>query len=83
VKSWAEVIRDCENRLRFVQDTLRIEVSTEEVQDRIAKLKSSVLGAENMNLEEALDLPNTGPSAAGKPSKPPKLTGDSSQPNRP
>lgn len=38
IKSWAELIRDCEARLKFVQDQLRIEVSTEEIQDRIARL---------------------------------------------
>lgn len=53
VKSWGEIIRDCECRLKFVQDTLRIEVSTEEIQERIAKLKSSVLKSENLNFNEA------------------------------
>jgi Histidine kinase-, DNA gyrase B-, and HSP90-like ATPase len=43
IKSWAELIRDCEARLKFVQDKLRIEVSAEEIQDRIARLKASVL----------------------------------------
>jgi Histidine kinase-, DNA gyrase B-, and HSP90-like ATPase len=43
VKSWSEIIRDCDSRLKFVQDNLRIEVSAEEIQDRIASLKSSVL----------------------------------------
>ena len=32
VKSWAEILRDCEARLKFVQDQLQIEVSTEEIQ---------------------------------------------------
>ncbi len=43
VKSWAELLRDCEARLKFVQDQLRIEVSTEEIEERIAKLKSSIM----------------------------------------
>ena len=43
VKSWAELLRDCEARLQFIQDKLRIEVSAEEIEERIAKLKSSVL----------------------------------------
>ena len=43
VKSWAELIRDCEARLKFIQDQLQIEVSAEEIQERIAKLKASVL----------------------------------------
>ena len=62
VKSWAEIIRDCENRLKFVQDTLRIEVSAEEIQSRIADLKSSVMRIENINLEDIID----GPAAAAK-----------------
>ena len=52
VKSWAEIIRDCENRLKFVQDNLRIEVSAEEIQKRIADLKSSVMRIENIDLED-------------------------------
>ena len=43
VKSWAELIRDCEARLQFVQEKLLIEVSNEEIQERIAHLKASVL----------------------------------------
>ena len=46
IKSWSELIRDCEARLKFVQDTLRIEVSAEEIQERIARLKASVLKGE-------------------------------------
>jgi hypothetical protein len=59
VKSWAEIIRDCESRLKFVQDTLRIEVSAEEIRSRIADLKSSV-----MRLDE-----DTVTGAAGKPKR--------------
>jgi hypothetical protein len=55
VKSWAEIIRDCDSRLKFVQDTLRIEVSTEEIQRRIADLKSSVMRIENIDLEDTMD----------------------------
>jgi hypothetical protein len=40
VKSWAQLIRDCESRLQFVQEKLQIEVSAEE---RIAQLRSSIL----------------------------------------
>ncbi|HXQ70519.1 MAG TPA: ATP-binding protein [Pyrinomonadaceae bacterium] len=43
IKSWAELIHECEARLKFVQDKLNIEVSAEEIQDRIARLKASVL----------------------------------------
>ena len=46
VKSSAELIRDCEARLQFVQDKLKIEVSAEEIGERIAQLKSSILKTE-------------------------------------
>jgi hypothetical protein len=43
VKTWAELIRDCEARLHFVQKKLQIEVTAEEIEDRIAQLKASIL----------------------------------------
>jgi hypothetical protein len=43
IKSWSELIRDCDARLKFMQEKLRIEVSADEIQERIAKLKASVL----------------------------------------
>jgi hypothetical protein len=43
IKSWAELIRDCDARLKFVQEKLRIEVSAEEIQERIARLRTAVL----------------------------------------
>jgi uncharacterized small protein (DUF1192 family) len=46
IKSWAELVHDCEARLKFVQDKLMIEVSAEEIQERIAILKASVLKTE-------------------------------------
>jgi Histidine kinase-, DNA gyrase B-, and HSP90-like ATPase len=54
VKSWAELIRDCEGRLKFVQDQLRIEVSADEIRDRIAQLKASVLKSEAL---EGIEFP--------------------------
>jgi hypothetical protein len=84
VKSWAEIIRDCENRLKFVQDTLRIEVSAEEIQNRIADLKSSVMRIENINQEEFTDGPATNsPAAAAKPKKVGKPSNESSRSDRP
>ncbi len=49
VKSWAEIIRDCETRLNFIQEKLQIEVSTEEIQSRIAELKRSILKSERVD----------------------------------
>jgi hypothetical protein len=55
VKSWAEIIRDCDSRLKFVQDNLRIEVSAEEIQTRIAQLKKSVLKSEGLGGDDPTD----------------------------
>jgi hypothetical protein len=57
IKSWAELIRDCEARLKFVQDKLRIEVSTEEIQERIARLKASVLKSDVVDTVEPISMP--------------------------
>ena len=46
VKSWAELIRDCESRLQFVQEKLQVEVSAEEIENRIVQLKTSILKSE-------------------------------------
>jgi hypothetical protein len=54
IKSWAELIRDCEARLKFVQDKLRIEVSAEEIQERIARLKASVLKSDVVDKVEPI-----------------------------
>jgi Histidine kinase-, DNA gyrase B-, and HSP90-like ATPase len=43
VKTWAELLRECEGRLEFVQEKLRIEVSGTEIEERIAQLKSAIL----------------------------------------
>lgn len=54
VKTWAELIRECEGRLRFVQERLQIEVSAEEIEGRIARLKASILrtgGLDSTDLE--------------------------------
>lgn len=43
VKTWAELLRECEARLDFVQEKLRVEVSGEEIEQRISILKTSIL----------------------------------------
>ena len=49
VKSWAELIRDAEGRLNFVQEKLQIQVSATEIEDRIAHLKSSILRSDTVS----------------------------------
>jgi hypothetical protein len=79
VKSWAELVRDSEGRLKFVQDQLRIDVSAEEIQDRIARLKASVLKSESLNFgelaadeEESAKKPGSrARKPGGRPSHPP------------
>ncbi|WP_106797630.1 hypothetical protein [Rhizobium sp. H4] len=43
VKTWAEIIRDCDGRLNFIQERLRVEVSAEEIEQKIALLKTSIV----------------------------------------
>lgn len=43
VKTWAQIVRDCEARLHFIAEKLQVEVSGEEIESRIALLKSSIL----------------------------------------
>jgi hypothetical protein len=73
VKSWAELLRDAEGRLRFVQDQLRIEVSAEEIEKRIAELKASVLRSDGLDLGEGSgeateEAKKGGSKRSGKPS---------------
>jgi hypothetical protein len=43
VKTWGEIVRECETRLDFVQDKLKVEVSDDVVESRIAELQKLVL----------------------------------------
>ena len=43
VKTWAELIRECRGRLKFVQDNLQIEVTDVEIEEQISILKRSIL----------------------------------------
>lgn len=45
VKLWSELIRDCEARLSFVQEKLKVEVSDEDIEMRITSLRESVVRA--------------------------------------
>jgi hypothetical protein len=42
VKTWAELILECEARLHFVQEKLRVEVSDAEIDTRISALRAAV-----------------------------------------
>ncbi len=46
VKTWSELIHECESRFRFIQDKLTVEVSGAEIEDRIAALKTSIMKRE-------------------------------------
>ena len=45
VKLWAELLRDCEGRLDFVQEKLRIEVTDDDIEQRISHLRESIVKA--------------------------------------
>jgi hypothetical protein len=54
VKTWAELIRECEARLDVVQDKLRIEVSDEEIENRITALRDGLVkGSRPRRLQSA------------------------------
>lgn len=53
VKTWGEIVREAESRLKFITEKLQIEVSDEEIEQRIKELRSAILkptkpGAENV-----------------------------------
>ncbi|RYG97721.1 MAG: hypothetical protein EON58_09050 [Alphaproteobacteria bacterium] len=48
VRTWAELIRECEGRLHFIQDRLRIEISADDIEARIAALKRTILKDEEI-----------------------------------
>jgi hypothetical protein len=46
VTTWSELIREGEGRLQFIQDKLRVELSGEEIELRIAVLRTSLQGGQ-------------------------------------
>ncbi len=45
IKTWSEIIRECEARLHFISNKLQIEVTDEEIERRISDLKRTIIGA--------------------------------------
>ncbi|UJX46356.1 ATP-binding protein [Xanthobacter sp. YC-JY1] len=43
VKTWGQIVRECEARLHFIAEKLQVEVTTDEIEARIAQLKASIL----------------------------------------
>lgn len=52
VKTWGELIRECEGRLRFVQDRLNVEVSEEEIERRIENLRGSIVQSSHREAQD-------------------------------
>ena len=46
VRSWAEIIRECEGRLKFIQDKLKVEVTDAEIEARISAIKSAYIAGD-------------------------------------
>ena len=65
VKTWSELIRECEGRLNFVQDKLKIEISDEAIEREIVKLKGAILKESEIDATSSDQLNN---HAAGAPS---------------
>lgn len=53
VKTWSQVILECEARLHFIAEKLQVEVTTAEIEQRIAQLKSSILRTDTIASVEA------------------------------
>ena len=74
VKNWSQITRDCEARLKFIEKTLNIEVSADEISERIEHLKSSILKVEEDLLVDASSGAGNRaaelPLQAGKPAEP-------------
>jgi Histidine kinase-, DNA gyrase B-, and HSP90-like ATPase len=47
VRTWAEIIRECEGRLRFIKDKLNLEVSDDEINRRINDLRKKIVKDDN------------------------------------
>lgn len=60
VKTWSELIRECEARLHFVTEKLQIEVSAEEIETRIESLKTSILKQESKRSPPRTNAPTEG-----------------------
>jgi Histidine kinase-, DNA gyrase B-, and HSP90-like ATPase len=43
VKTWGEIVREAESRLQFITEKLQIEVSDDEIEQRIKDLRSAIL----------------------------------------
>ena len=67
VKSWAELIRESEGRMDFVQERLQVQVSAEEIEDRIAKLKSSILKSDTDGMSSSYSGTGTTFARAASP----------------
>lgn len=59
VKTWAELIRDCESRMSFVQEKLNIVVAAEDIETRILQLRASIL-RETSEKPEGREAPPSG-----------------------
>ena len=56
------MIVECESRLSFVQEKLKIEISTDEIESKIAQLKASILREEPGKIPEARNTDPTRPT---------------------
>jgi hypothetical protein len=54
VKTWSQLIRECEARLHFIAEKLQVEVTDEFIEERIAQLKASILKEEPKSVDQAV-----------------------------
>ncbi len=68
VRTWSEVIREAEGRLRFVQDKLKVAVDRDEIDERIAWMRASILKERPSGADgESADRPEDARRGTGSP----------------
>ncbi len=55
VKCWSEIIRDCQARLRYIQDHLKVQISDDDINSRLKQLQSSFVRSFEDQPEEGKD----------------------------
>jgi hypothetical protein len=65
IKTWPELIRECEGRLKFIQDQLKIDISDDEIERRIGVMKDSLVAGDNRKVvrfpDKGRDQPQPSP----------------------
>lgn len=58
VKAWSEIIRECEGRLNFIQDKLKVGITDEEIETRIAAIKNAMVSSDTRKVVKFAGKPS-------------------------